>query len=398
MHRFPNTLLALLVTTSSMTSTGCYDMHGRLPGDPPPDSGLGGPRDVGTRADAPPIDLLDGWGPPPPPPPDGGAACSGAPLPGHPSALVCPESAASGEAVVVTLSHYAGACCADSGALPTVVRPGRDTPDFGLFPEWSACECCELCGCVGGVATEAITLGAFSAGDVVNVTAGDLHCSIPITGPPLACVSAPASRWLVPAAVRAGDPIPVGVISERAGCGCTPRIAGPPRGGSTVALSLCGCCEDCFCIDPPADGTVLVAPTTPGPWEWSSPTGERSPIVRAVATPETSCLPATITSASLVAPLPSSRMSATPDAVWLHLEMDVLACCLTPLPFVATDSLRGGPPQFSLRAYECGADPCDCDTPNVFHTATDHFLGTWPAGDYAVALGGTLPPLRFTLP
>lgn len=368
---------------------GCYDMHGRIPGDPGTDAGVR--RDVGH-------DIADG-GSPPPPPLDAGPVCAELPLPGIPSALDCPASVAPGEPVVVTLSHFSGSCCPDSAALPTQVRPGRDTPDFGLLPQWDRCECCELCACVGGAATESIPLGAFSSGDVVHVTAGDLRCSIAIVeAPPPACHAAPPSRWLVPAAVRAGDPVPVGVVSERALCSCTPRITGPPRGGSTVALSLCDCCEECECVDPPSDGTVSITPTTPGPWEWTAPTGERSPIVRAVASPETSCLPATITSASLVAPAGSSRMSATPDAVWLHVEMDVLACCLTPLPYLATDMLRGGPPQFSLRAYECGADPCDCDTPNLFHTATDHYLGTWPAGNYAVALGPALPPLRFTLP
>lgn len=184
-RRFPDVRVVIAIVGATLGAAGCYDMHGRVAGDLPADSGPARPHDAEIRADAPPIAFSDTWAPPPPPPPpaDGGAVCSEPPLPGFASALTCPESVAPGEIVVVTLSHYAGACCADSGALRTVVRPGRDTPDFGLLPQWNACECCLECACVGGAATEVITLGSFSAGDVVGVTAGDLHCSIPISSP-----------------------------------------------------------------------------------------------------------------------------------------------------------------------------------------------------------------------
>lgn len=139
-----STSLLCVALFAPVVSAGCYASHERA-------------------SDAP---VLDAGG------------CTAPRLPGTPTVLDCPALVRAEEPVVVTLTHTIDACCRPGAAFPSEVRPGRDTPDFGLLPFWSSCDCCQLCGCVGEPTTERVTIGAFDEGTVVGVRAGDLRCSI----------------------------------------------------------------------------------------------------------------------------------------------------------------------------------------------------------------------------
>lgn len=139
---------ALLALASSAMIGGCYASHERA-------------ADAGPRIDV--------------------GSCTAPRLPGAVAGLSCPTRARAGEAVVVTVAHTIDACCRDidEAVLPIEVRPGRDTPDFGLLPFWSACECCATCGCPGTTTMQSVSLGPFEAG-IVGVGAGAARCSIVI--------------------------------------------------------------------------------------------------------------------------------------------------------------------------------------------------------------------------
>ena len=355
-------------------------------------AGLGGcfaSHEAGVHViDAAPAPVDGGHRPDAGPQADGGCAVT-EPLPGRPVALSCPATAQVGDAVGVSLTHASNVCCPETAALPLTVWRGRDTPDFGLGGSWSPCSCCLRCACDESTTTQSTSLGPFFAPGPVHVQAGDLSCTIQIVDAPASCSNVPTGRVLVPAAVPAGTPIPIGVeAAGSGGCACTPRLSVPSAG--LPSIIACDCCLPCGCVDYGYEGTTFTTLAGPSPWTVTAPDGART----VTAIDPSSCRPAGLVGVGLITP-GTGYTSATPSAAWAHVTVEVIACAAAPLPWVRTSVDSTG--QIVLTALDCGPpDPADCGIPRTFLAETDVFLGFLSSGDHTLVAGPAA--LRFSIP
>jgi hypothetical protein len=338
----------LTVALFSLLHAGCYDAH------------------AGAEDDA---------GLPPPRFDAGGAECRET-LEASVFELRCPEAALAGEYVEVSLDTAPPWCCG-GGAVQAEFRQTHESGFEGVL-RWTACDCCDACRCVGPVETVSGLIGPLAPGPNVVEVHGT---SCLIEAAPTAGCSPPATATSFRAAhhLLQGQPLSATLTSpEGAGCGCDPRAT---VSGSSFALELCDCCDDCECVDPGYQSSVVVGDPWPlGEHLLTVPHGVHDLTVH----PRSACHP--VTAGDVEAFPPDTSLIVTgPRLTWARVIVEECLCCATPAPAFEQTVLADGTIQ--LTALSCAPDPCDCDPCSPQRAEAWHSLGELAPGTYALTAG-----------
>lgn len=172
--------------------------------------------------------------------PDAGSEC--VPLSITMPALACPGPVPLGEGAVVRVSGAHGGCCSRGTLEATVRSPGSHQHELELGG--TACECCELCPCIGPTLETEVTLEGLAVGTHV-VRAGAASCSFEVVEVPCAPIEVGEVR--APAVLFEGQTFALSAWAPSSSCSCEPRLAATTGG---FDASVCGCCDACECIDP----------------------------------------------------------------------------------------------------------------------------------------------------
>ena len=337
-------ILALVLCT-----TACFRDHG-LGGDGSADAGAA---DVGSFDGA--IDSAS----------DGGACFDRA---GEIDALVCPSSAPPGSTVRIGFTNVHPGCCSDGESR---VRVGRRGNTWTLNGEWTVCDCCDACRCLGPIREGSIEIGPLEPG-VHRVVGDGSECTIVVEEDGAMC------RPLVPSSIRAqrvlfdGQQLGFSMVQEDTSCGCQPRLSRAPE--DAFVAELCNCCDDCFCIDAPYAVSYLGDPVDAPPTT-----------VNGVALPTEhraidSCFRVEPTGLRVEAP--ESPVTRDGPAIWWAVVSGVQdVCCVE--PFGGVNELIVGAIGRHLELRSCVDFDCDCvGRPQPFEA-------WYPLGEYAPG-GGDL--------
>ncbi len=349
----------LTLALVSLPLAGCFDSHGL--GGPAPAP----PADAGAR-DAGPL-----------PPVDGGSPCRE--LPSRASELQCPERVAIGEPIAIAVTHSTGLCCGDEGAREVAVARGEGR--YEILTRWDACDCCELCECVGAPATRRIDLAAPTRAGVVTVIAGDHTCRIAVGAGE--CEPTVASAAHAPVTFPHRQPVPV--LLERdtgAGCACVPRAMEyvGREGPLVAALELCDCSDD-FCLDGGYQATAHIGRFVEDWTEVETTAG----VVRVQRVDPALCHDGgtTVRGVEVVGPR-VDRIASSDLGVWLRLDLEAYFCCVSPASLVEERPGRG---TIDLAIRDCNQFECDCLPSEPTRWSHWHWLGELGSGEHVVQAG-----------
>lgn len=279
---------------------------------------------------------------------DGGSAdastCEA--LPASVAMLECEVDAAGRALARITSSPTR---CCSSGTVTPSVRAGAGVVDVDLA--WSACDCCALCRCIGPIETIDVPLGELAPG-TWTVRAGGASCTLTIDAP-LACRATPVERYLLAEILFDDQALAVTARAPSGGCGCAPRFASSDPAMPDLSLELCGCCEECECIDGGYEVGYLGATFPVGTHELATAPGATSFEVVS----RDACRPMEPTAIVVVSPDPSLRQ-AGPRIDWIVLEGVERVCCVPPQ--AAIDRGIGPAGEIALTMYDCVRADCDC--------------------------------------
>lgn len=285
---------------------------------------------------------------------------------GQINALSCPASAAPGDVVRIGFTHMNSGCCSSGESRVSVERSGST---WTLEGEWTVCDCCEACRCVGPIEEDSIEIGPLDPGVHRVVGDGGSECTIVVEGEPSMC------RAMMPTQVRTqrvlfdGQDHAFSLVQHETTCGCEPRLSRIPE--DAFAADLCNCCDECFCADPPYAvshlGPAGTLPTFVN--DISLPTEQR---------PLDSCRP--IVPTGLRIEPPESPVRRHGPAIWWAVVSGVeTVCCVE--PFGGVHELALGALGRHLELRSCIDFDCDCiGTPQTFEA-------WYPLGEYAPGSG-----------
>lgn len=208
------------------------------------------------------------------------------------------------------------------------------------------------------------------------------------------CELVSPDEWIVPSATLGGEfttEIPIGMRFHSGGCSCTPR---PFDEGGRIGGELCDCCEECDCL-PPSYELTLVHTETAGITRFTpvAPNGSTGPTIEVVdwALP---CAPIPEPADLVEVVLPDGiAIPGRPVGVWAHVRGVHFRCSGPVLPLVATRG-AGIPPVFVMEDCSPDIDPCGPITPTPYETHA--FLGFFEPGAHRVSAFGT--EVEFTVP
>lgn len=343
------------LTLTLFCFSGCFGSHG--PGE-----------DDDAGIDPPPFD-------------GGGAVCLE--LEGSALSMVCPPTGIEGSFATVTIDSAPSQCCS-SGAVSSRVFGGGG--DWNVSMSWTACECCAGCRCVGPIQTFAVEVGPLVAGANV-VDAGGTRCVIE-GQPALECRGVGGTDFRAPRHLIEGQELSATLTSfDGLSCGCTPSVN--VEGEYSFSMELCGCCDECDCIDGGYQSSVVLDPPSLGGHMVVIPHGVTDVVVHERAT----CSETPATSVSVVGP--SSELIVTgPRLWWAQVRSEAWVCCAQPAP--AVERIGAGGRAIELRALSCVQEDCLCDPPAPVPAEAWFSLGELSAGDYTLTVGALTT--TFTVP
>lgn len=341
----------MLALVSSLS--GCFLVHTGAEEEPLPGDG-------GVRPDAGSMDAASA---------DAGMCREGD---GSVVALSCPPTAAPGEVVRVVATNQHHGCCSSGESRVNVTNAGTT---WELDAEWTVCDCCDGCRCVGPTQDTVVELGPLSPGRHRVTTDGGAECTIVVDDARMCEPMAPTSVR-TQRIVFDGQEHAFSMVQEDGlGCGCQPAL-NPIPDGAFVA-ELCNCCAECFCIDAPYAVSHMGPP-------------ERAPVtVNGISLPtefrpEGSCRPADPTGLRIEAPEPFVTRDG-PAIWWAVISGMETVCCVEPFGGVV-ESHDDGPGR-GLELRSCVDFDCDCvGSPQPFEAW--HPLGELPSGSHYVYAGG----------
>lgn len=155
--------------------------------------------------------------------------------------LDCPVQVRLGEPVVIGIRGAHGGCCA-SGTLEPVLHLGPRQHWVRL--DGTACDCCELCPCIGPTLETEIVLEGLEPGTHTLFAQGAI-CSFEVL--PVTCEPIEVRELRAPSVLFGGQSYGFAAWADSAGCSCTPGLRWR---GDGYEASVCGCCEGCECVDP----------------------------------------------------------------------------------------------------------------------------------------------------
>ena len=328
---------------------GCFRNHGRDADDGGVDAGVDALPD--TAPDAPgcftqPIAFVD--------------------------SLECPTSAIAGDSVTVSVTHSAGLCCGSGMATLSARNDGRR--QWSIEGQWTVCDCCIECDCIGPIETDRVTLGPLEAGTHV-VRAAGAECTIRVDEPS-ACELMRPEEVRAPRVLFEGQDLAFSLTQREAvGCSCQPRLRRVPEDAFTA--EICNCCEECLCIDPGYE-VAYVGPRVSVP-----PT-----VIDGVTLPTEhrdldSCRRTSPTGLR-IAP-PDDRVLRDGPAIWWAVVSGMeTVCCVE--PFGGVVELDVGAAGTHLDLYSCVDFDCECvGRPTPFEAW--HPLGELAPGGYLIRAG-----------
>lgn len=312
------------------------------------------------------VDPVDGESPRP----DVGPGCRA--LDGVVESITC-ELAPSGEGLV-HVRTMPTLCC--GSGTPTVTARGTT-----LEVSWIACDCCEGCRCIGPIQDVTVSLGVLGPGTHV-VTAGGATCTLEGVTPPM-CRPGDAEEVRHAQVLYPDQPVAATVVSDRGtGCDCDPRVVGP----DDWRLELCGCCDECDCIDGGYEASFVGPPLALGEHSIVIPHGVATISVHA----REDCRPLEARGLRIVVPSPS-RVIGGPRLVWAVVSGAEALCCATPAP--AVDSTGIGPMgEIVLSLASCVTADCFCEPPGEIPFEAWHSLGELSPGTHTVVVTSTTGP------
>lgn len=342
--------LAWLIVALVPGLSGCFGSHGG-------GGGGGGDEDAGPRPDG------------------GGGMCLE--LPGDVNELRCPMGGSEGEPISVVINTSPTRCCSSGTPRATATpAPGG----FTISVEWTACDCCTGCRCVGPIEEVEVPLGPLGRGTYTVTTDGGASCSFVVGAPP-ECSPITADETRMPRVVYTDQLLAVTLTQRMStgGCGCEPRVS---DGGGTLdfRMQICSCCRECDCIDPGYQASREVGPLPRGEYEVVIPHGVAQVLVR----PPGSCIERVEESVEIFGPDPGLRIGG-PALWWARITGTELLCCAAPLP--AVEEGVGPMGEIVLGLASCVDADCDCDPPRPTPVEAWHSLGALAPGTYTVVAG-----------
>lgn len=260
-------------------------------------------------------------------------------------ALTCPSSPSGPEDLARASFQVRGACCTTS-TDSTVVRA---SDRLILSRTTSYCDCpsggpTPSCGTDVQVELPRLEPGVYT------VQLEGYECTFEVADE---CRSTSIDELRAPRAVFEGDDFAFSALAHDPGtCSCAPTLA---TDGTTFSPRLCGCCDECDCVD---RGYELghVGPATSGPYTVDGITRELG--VHSLD----SCSPATPTDLRLIPPEADYR-STGPRIFWAVVSASPQVCCSE--PFGAIRALEVGAIATTLELRTCHQDPCPCIGPET---------------------------------
>lgn len=265
--------------------------------------------------------------------------------------LECPLLATAAEPVVVVVTSSPNACCASGDVLPSVRTSGQL---HEVTLEWDACDCCDTCRCIGPIASTEIDLGLLAPGRH-TVEAGGQSCFIDVIAPPTPVECHPPAGptdFRAPAHLFEDQAYPTTLTSDSSGsCSCSPRVVGADT--LSYSLALCGCCDECECIDPGYQASDVRDPLPRGTHLVTTPHGASQVTVHA----RSECRLVDATAISIVPPR-RDLLIGGPALTWARVDGEEWLCCATPQTVVEQVDTTGS--GIALQLYSCVTDDCDC--------------------------------------
>lgn len=283
-----------------------------------------------------------------PPLPDAGMCMT---LPGSAMELRCELHGTRGYAILST----APTRCCSSGTPTTEIAVSSTSTGTAhdVSVEWSACDCCEGCRCIGPIEEIEVDLGALTPG-YHYVHAGGLSCTIENFPPMRTCSPGAAEEARYPRHIYEDQTFAATVIAPSGGCGCTPRLdAVTPSSLDLTAVSLCDCCDACDCIDFGYELNVEVDPLTVGEHPVVVPHGAGTvTVVERFATH-----PMEAPSGVRIASAEEGRTTSGPRIDWAVVTGTEVVCCVPPAPVFNI----GVGPDGAILLEVASANLFDCD-------------------------------------
>lgn len=220
-----------------------------------------------------------------------------------------------------------------------------------------------------------------------SVSSPDVVVVAPDAGP-AACMPATPSRVLVPELLFAGQPLGLTVEVNGGSCGCSLSLA--PNGLSSARgfdPTLCGCCNECDCVDPGYRSSTLLGAPGVGSMDVAI-TGEMQRRRVHVVQSESTCDRVGIDVRTVTVLGPENVRVTGPNLYWVQVEGVHRPCCTSAVGFV--NQMQGN--TFVLEPRSCDVVACEracppvADRMPVTFTST-HLLGELRPGDYRVSVG-----------
>ncbi|MCB9601706.1 MAG: hypothetical protein H6721_03305 [Sandaracinus sp.] len=280
--------------------------------------------------------------------------------------ITCPAVVSPG--VPATASFQVRGACCRTETETTVTRSGD---------RLQIAQRTQYCDCPGGGPTPScgadvpVTLPPLEAGRYTVAVEG-FACSFEVAS--AECRDVAIDELRAPRAVFESELLELSAFVHDPGtCACTPELR---EGMDGYDPSLCGCCDECDCIDrgfelgwrgvPPSGGVLRVGDVT-------RPFGVFAPDVCRAATP---------TALRIVGPEPDYR-GVGPRLFWAVVSAAPQVCCGEPFGAVRTID---GAEDIDLELRTCHEDPCPCIGPETPFDAW-HSLGELADGTYRIRVG-----------
>src|SRR5690349_7154476 len=175
-----------MAAAAALAAAGCFGSHGMPGGGGDPDGG-------------------------PPPPPDGATMCRA--LEGNAEIIGCPMGFEfpEGTEIVARVRSSPTLCCASGTARPRAVDRGGG--HFEIEVDWTACDCCEGCRCIGPIQEMEVSLGALPQGSYTIDVGREPACEFRVT-PPAECRARTAEETRMPRVIFTDQLLAVTLIEH----------------------------------------------------------------------------------------------------------------------------------------------------------------------------------------
>lgn len=260
-----------------------------------------------------------------------------------------PEGAA--RAIITTSPNL----CCGSGSVTPSVRAGSGTVDVDLA--WTACDCSETLRCVAPIETLDVPLGTLAPGSWVVRAAGAV-CALEIA-PPSTCRAGDIDSLRMTQLIFDDQLFVASAQAPGTGsCGCRPSFRGTGSPLDLRRIELCGCCDECDCIDSGYDVGFVGGTYPVGTHDVLVPSNVvPGGMTSFEVTSRERCVPLEPAALDTLVPM-GGYTPGGPRVHWAAVEGTPRACCT--LPRLAVDAAPSPTGELVLTLYDCTNDDCDC--------------------------------------